>query len=65
MSNGERQGEVEGYKHLVASVYRVILFFFNRTGWTIRMNDPGLREMTKGYSCRGVEGACESMKGRK
>lgn len=29
------------------------------------MNDPGLREMTKGYSCRGVEGACESMKGRK
>lgn len=70
MSNGERQTEVEGYKHLVAPYYRVILFFSTKLslrvrGWTNCMIDPGLKDVTKGYSHKGVEGVCDSVKERK
>lgn len=70
MSNGEKQAVVEGYKHLAIPVYRIVLFFSIQLSlrvqrWTIYMIDPKLRYMTKVYSCKPVEGVCESMKGGK
>lgn len=66
MINGERQAEVEVYKYLVALVYRVVLLFstwlyLRVWGWTIWIIDPRLRDMTKAYRCKAVEGVCESM----
>lgn len=66
MSNAERQAEVEGYKHSAAPVRRVVLLFSTKLGlrvqgWTICMIDPGLRDVTIGCGCKGVESVCESM----
>lgn len=66
MSNGERQAEVESYEHLVALVYRIVLLFFNPTQpQSMRVDTlydwSRVKRYGKAYSCKEVEGVCESM----